>query len=96
MEKPRILSREEVAERLKTLSGWSYEGKTLQKSLRFKDFKEAISFINRVAAAAEELDHHPDILLHGYNYVRLNLNTHLVGGEVTEWDFELAHAIEEM
>ncbi len=96
MEKPSILSRTEVEERLKTLPEWRYAGKTLQKSLKFKDFKETIAFINRVAAVAEEVEHHPDILLHGYNNIRLNLNTHIVGGEVTEWDFELAHAIEEM
>ncbi len=96
MEKPKILSPGEVAERLKTLPGWSYEGETLQKSLKFKDFKEAIDFINKVATVAEELEHHPNILLHSYNQVRLNINTHLIGGEVTEWDFELAQAIEKL
>lgn len=81
---------------MKTLPNWSYEGKTLQKSLKFKDFKEAIDLINKVATVAEELEHHPNILLHRYNQVRLNINTHLVSGEVTEWDFELAQAIEKL
>ena len=56
---------------------------------QFKDFAEAIAFVNRVAEAAEEANHHPDILVHGWNKVRLSLTNHSAGG-LTEVDFEMA------
>ena len=46
-------------------------------------------FVNRVAEAAEEANHHPDILLHGWNKVRLSLTNHSAGG-LTVADFEMA------
>ena len=48
-----------------------------------------MAFVNRVAEAAEIANHHPDILLHGWNKVRLTLSTHSQGG-LTDADFELA------
>ena len=56
---------------------------------RFEDFAEAIAFVNRVAEAAEEANHHPDILVHGWNKVRLSLTNHSAGG-LTEADFAMA------
>ena len=50
-----------------------------------------MAFVNRVAQAAEEADHHPDILVHGWNSVRLTLTTHSEGG-LTEADFDLGAA----
>lgn len=60
----------------------------------FTDFAGAISFVNRVAVVAEEQGHHPDILVHGWNKVRLTLSTHDAGGAVTDNDHALAAAIE--
>jgi 4a-hydroxytetrahydrobiopterin dehydratase len=60
----------------------------------FADFAGAIAFVNRVATVAEEQGHHPDILVHGWNKVRLTLSTHSAGGAVTENDHALADAIE--
>ena len=59
----------------------------------FADFAGAIAFADRVAAAAEAANHHPDILVHGWNKVRLELSTHSEGG-LTEADFELAARID--
>jgi 4a-hydroxytetrahydrobiopterin dehydratase len=50
---------------------WRREGETLVRDLEFGDFAAAMAFVNRVADAAEEANHHPDILVHGWNKVRL-------------------------
>jgi 4a-hydroxytetrahydrobiopterin dehydratase len=70
-------------------------GVAITRELRFDDFAAAVAFVNRVAEAAEAANHHPDILVHGYNKVRLTLSTHSEGG-LTERDFELASAIDRL
>ncbi|HZO36985.1 MAG TPA: 4a-hydroxytetrahydrobiopterin dehydratase [Solirubrobacteraceae bacterium] len=72
---------------------WTYEDDALVRDFEFKDFTAALWFVNRVAELAEERNHHPDILLHGWNNVRLTLSTHSEGG-VTEADHALAAAID--
>jgi 4a-hydroxytetrahydrobiopterin dehydratase len=71
---------------------WRLEGNVLVRDFKFEDFKRAMEFVNRVAHEAEELDHHPDILIHGWNNVRLSVTTHSEGG-LTEKDFKLAERI---
>jgi 4a-hydroxytetrahydrobiopterin dehydratase len=83
-----LLNDEEIASRLAD-SDWQREGETIVRNWKFKDFGEAMAFVNRVAVAAEEANHHPDILLHGWNKVRLVLTNHSAGG-LTEPDFEMA------
>ena len=63
----------------------------LQRDYEFADFAEALAFVNRVGALAEERNHHPDILVHGYKNVRLEFWTHTSGG-VTDADHSLADA----
>jgi 4a-hydroxytetrahydrobiopterin dehydratase len=60
---------------------------------KLADFAAAIAFVNRVAELAETADHHPDILVHGWNRVRLTLSTHSQGG-LTDADFRLADQID--
>jgi 4a-hydroxytetrahydrobiopterin dehydratase len=74
-------------------NSWAREGETLVRDWKLADFAEAIAFVNRVAALAEQQDHHPDILVHGWNKVRLTLSTHSEGG-LTAADFELAGKID--
>ena len=87
------LTTNEVQAALAELPGWSYEGDRLNKTFRFKDFREAVSFIVRLAFHAEALDHHPD-LRNVYNRVEIALTTHDAGNKVTRKDLELARAIE--
>jgi|SRR6185503_9349272 len=76
------------------LSGWAErEEKYIEKDYKFKDFKEALAFVNKVGAIAEEEGHHPDINLHGWNKVKLTLSTHAIGG-LSENDFILASKID--
>jgi len=87
-----LLADEDVAARLEG-SPWRREGVEIVRDLEFADFSEAMRFVNRVAEAAEAADHHPDILVHGWNRVRLSLTNHAQGG-LTEADFALAGRID--
>jgi 4a-hydroxytetrahydrobiopterin dehydratase len=72
---------------------WRQEGESLVRDYEFKDFAEAIAFVNRVAEAAEAANHHPDILVHGWNHVRLTLTTHSAG-KLTDDDRAMADRID--
>jgi 4a-hydroxytetrahydrobiopterin dehydratase len=82
------LNEQEQRERLAKLTGWQIEGGELVKTFSFKDFRQALGFVNRVGEAAETAGHHPDIDIR-YSRVRLALVTHDAGG-LTDKDFELA------
>jgi 4a-hydroxytetrahydrobiopterin dehydratase len=77
------------------MSEWSERPDALERDFAFDDFAGAMAFVNRVAEVAEELDHHPDILVHGLNKVRLTLSTHSEGG-LTDADHALARRIDEV
>lgn len=87
------LSEEELAQRLGEAAQWRREGSAIVRELSFPDFAAAIAFVDRVAELAEAANHHPDILVHGWNKVRLTLSTHSQGG-LTGADFDLAGAID--
>jgi 4a-hydroxytetrahydrobiopterin dehydratase len=72
---------------------WRQDGESLVRDLEFDDFKAAMAFVNRVADAAEEANHHPDILVHGWNHVRLTLTTHSAG-RLTDNDCAMAERID--
>ena len=74
---------------------WKQEGDAIVRDLEFADFKEAMAAVNRVADAAEGADHHPDILVHGWNKVRLSVTNHSAGG-LTQADFDLARTIDDL
>lgn len=78
----------EIKERLAVLPNWQIEDGELVRTFAFRDFVEALQFVNRVGQAAEAAGHHPDIDIR-YNRVRLALVTHDAGG-LTERDFQLA------
>jgi 4a-hydroxytetrahydrobiopterin dehydratase len=70
---------------------WKRDGNSLVAEFEFKDFAEAMQFVNRVAEMAESVDHHPDIDIR-WNKVRLVLSTHSEGG-ITQKDLDLAGQI---
>jgi 4a-hydroxytetrahydrobiopterin dehydratase len=74
-------------------SVWREEDESLIRDFEFKDFAAAMAFVNQVAGAAEEANHHPDILVHGWNKVRLTLTTHSAG-KLTENDHAMAERID--
>jgi 4a-hydroxytetrahydrobiopterin dehydratase len=75
------------------MSEWREEGAELVRDFEFRNFADALAFVNRVAEEAEEANHHPDILIHGWNKVRLTLSTHSEG-RVTDADHALAGRID--
>ena len=87
------LSDAEIQARLAQLDRWSAADVSIEREWKLEDFAAAIAFVNRVADVAEQANHHPDILLHGWNKVRLTLSTHSAGG-LTEADFALASRID--
>lgn len=87
-----LLTDEQIAAQLGG-SEWKREGEHIVRDWKFNDFKEAIAFVNRVADAAEEANHHPDIIVHGWNKVRLSVTNHAAGG-LTDADFELAKTVD--
>lgn len=89
-----LLPEAEIERRL-AQSSWRREDDEIVRDRQLADFAEAIAFVNRVATAAEAANHHPDILVHGWNQVRLRLSTHSAGG-LTAHDFALAHTIDEL
>jgi 4a-hydroxytetrahydrobiopterin dehydratase len=80
------LTRDEIQQRLKGLSGWTLEGDAIRKQYTFAGFPEAVAFVGRLAPEAEAADHHPDILIN-YKRVTLTYSTHSEGG-LTVKDFE--------
>jgi 4a-hydroxytetrahydrobiopterin dehydratase len=86
------LKKDEIKSRLAGMPGWKLDDDEIEKDFKFADFKQAMAFVNRVADAAEAMDHHPDIEIK-YNKVEMSLSTHSEGG-VTEKDFTLAQQID--
>ncbi|MEY4119582.1 MAG: hypothetical protein RLZZ116_2910 [Planctomycetota bacterium] len=84
----------DVARRLNTLPEWSQPGEEIQRTYRFKDFVQAMAFVERIAERAEAVQHHPDILIR-YSRVTLSLSTHDAGG-ITEKDFDFAAAADKL
>jgi len=72
---------------------WTEQGDTLVRESEHEDFAAALAWVNKVAELAEAANHHPDILLHGWNHVRLTLTTHDEGG-LTDKDRALAAQID--
>ncbi len=79
---------------MEKVAGWDIVEGKLQRRFEFKDFEEAMKFVNKVADIAESVDHHPDIFI-SYKRVTLTLWTHSAGA-VTEKDHSLAKKINEI
>lgn len=78
---------------MKGSSKWLLEKDMLANEFEFKDFLAAVDFVNKIATVAEKLNHHPDILIHGYNKVKITLSTHSEK-KVTDLDYQLASLID--
>jgi 4a-hydroxytetrahydrobiopterin dehydratase len=81
-----------INKQLQLLNNWSYVDNAIEKNYSFKNFAEALLFINKVGAIAEKLNHHPE-LFNAYNKVKLRLTTHDAHG-ITQKDFDLAVAVD--
>ncbi len=85
------LSEEEIADRLSDVPGWGYIDGRLRSQFQTLNFSNGVTFVNQIARIADDLNHHPDVLL-TYPRVTIDIYTHDVGG-LTEFDFTLAKRI---
>ena len=88
------LNKDQIDYHLSKISEWTFENSSISKQFQFKDFIEALTFVNAIGLESEKMDHHPDILMFAWNKVKITISTHDAGG-VTEKDFSLAQKIEE-
>jgi 4a-hydroxytetrahydrobiopterin dehydratase len=98
LEEMAILEDAEIGRRLEGLPGWRREAggsACIVRDWTFEDFASALAFVGRVGGGAETAGHHPDILLHGWNKVRLALSSHSAGG-LTAADFDMAQRFDEL
>ena len=86
------LSPEEATALAAQTPQWTLADNALRADFAFKDFREALAFVNQVAIIAEQERHHPDIEI-SYNKVRLALTTHKIGG-LSRNDFIVAAKID--
>ena len=86
------LSDIEIQRELGTLTGWTRKGESLVKTFAFPTFMEGITFVDRVAVAAEKMDHHPDLDIR-YTKISVTLSTHSAGG-IAGNDVALAREME--
>jgi 4a-hydroxytetrahydrobiopterin dehydratase len=92
MARPERLDDATATQRLNELPGWEREDDVITKTFELPSFRDAISFVTRIADRAEAADHHPDLDIR-YRKVRVALSTHDAGG-LTDLDFDLAGEIE--
>ncbi|MDZ7965925.1 MAG: 4a-hydroxytetrahydrobiopterin dehydratase [Nostoc sp. DedSLP03] len=89
-----LLTEAEIQEQSKFLSDWTIQDSKLQITRTFKDFIEAIEFVNKLVEPAESAGHHPDIEI-SYNKVKITLTTYDAGG-LTQLDFDVARVISQI
>jgi 4a-hydroxytetrahydrobiopterin dehydratase len=73
------IAAEEARKLMEEAPGWEMRDAAITREFKYKNFSEAMRFVNRVADLADGQDHHPDIHI-SYNKVRLDLSTHKIGG----------------
>ena len=88
------LTQTEIEHKMSTIPQWQQEGQTITRTFEFKNFVQAIDFVNKLVEPAEIAGHHPDIAI-SYNKVAVSLTTHDAGG-LTQKDFELAQTFSEL
>jgi 4a-hydroxytetrahydrobiopterin dehydratase len=92
----RALSATEIVAKLVDIPGWTLDGDdvqvAIQKTFRFANYLETMSFVNAVAFIAERHDHHPDMSVH-YNRCVVRFNTHDVNG-ISVTDIECATEVD--
>ncbi|MGK5628919.1 4a-hydroxytetrahydrobiopterin dehydratase [Streptomyces sp. URMC 123] len=92
---PEPLSRQEIQTALKDLRGWSFDDNKLTRTFTFEGHLAAAAIVGQIARVQDHRDHHADLTL-SYDKVTVAVNTHSVGGRVTELDVDLARRIEEL
>ncbi|MGE5487613.1 MAG: 4a-hydroxytetrahydrobiopterin dehydratase [bacterium] len=89
------LAGEPLADLSRQTPAWTVvDGHHIERTWKFPDFRQALAFVNRIGALAEEQGHHPDIFL-TWGEVRVKIFTHKIDG-LSESDFILAAKIDRL
>ena len=85
------LNQTEIDQKIQAIPQWQQQQQNIVRVFKFKNFVEAVAFVNQLVEPAEAAGHHPDITIE-YNQVTISLTTHDAGG-LTQMDFDLAQTI---
>lgn len=88
------LPEQELQQALSRLAKWTRKGAVIERVFQFDNFLQAMAFVNKIADAAENANHHPDIAI-SYNKVTLALTSHDSGG-ITQRDIRMASTIDQI
>ena len=88
------LTQTEIDQKIQTIPQWQQKEQNLTRTFEFKNFVEAIAFVNQLVEPAEAAGHHPDLAI-SYNKVEVSLTSHDAGG-LTQKDFDLAQTISQL
>lgn len=77
------------------LNMWGFDNNSIYRIFQFEDFNKALDFINHVGKLSEEIDHHPDILLYDYKFVKISFKSH-DKNKVTSDDYMSAHLVDKI
>ena len=88
------LNQTEIDQKIQTLPQWQQQDQTITRTFKFKNFVEAIDFVNKLVKPAEAAQHHPDLEI-SYNKVKVSLTSHDAGG-LTQKDFDMAQTISKL
>ncbi len=95
MTAPQTLSREQTALMMESLPFWKAEGSAIVREIAAAGFVPVVAIVNAVAVLAEKHGHYPDLLIYGWNKLRITITTH-DRGSLTDLDFRLAGEIENL
>jgi len=90
-----LLSKESIQNFISQIKEWNLNKNKIEKNFEFKNFKEALDFVNKVGEIAESEGHHPDIKIFDWNKVKISTHSHSLGG-LSENDFILAFKIDKI
>ena len=89
-----LLNNEQINDELNNMDGWEYKDNKIYKSYHFDSYMDGIFFVNILAKKAEELNHHPDLII-GWREVSVSFTSHDKGG-VTSACLKMAKTVEEL
>lgn len=89
------LNPDQIQKYLQQIKDWECDagGKQIVKNYVLKNFQAVLDFVNKIGAAAERENHHPNLYIHRYKRLRVEISTHSIGG-LSENDFILAAKID--
>jgi 4a-hydroxytetrahydrobiopterin dehydratase len=88
------LTQQEIAQLLGQLDGWKFKDGVITKTYEFKNYYQAMAFVNAAAWISHREDHHPDMTV-GYNTCKVDYLTHAIGG-LSQNDFICAAKLDEL